>query len=80
MDLVQTIGLIGLLYLAFWQGVQREGVVIYALVGAVVITFGLSWRGTYDTPAGVVFGLAIVGIGIYCLICAVVNIWRKLKG
>ena len=61
-----------IIFLALW----RRDIFFYFMACPVSITAGLMWRSRFDTPDGIVMSLALVGIGIYCLIMGIYNMVR----
>lgn len=80
MDTIQAVAISALLALAFWRGKEREGILLYVMAGIAIIAYGLAWPGTYNSGTGMVFSIAMLGVGIYCLILAVFNIIARFKG
>lgn len=79
MEIVEVIGVLTLLALALLFGDRREGVMLYVMAGMASIAYGLTWRGTYDTAAGLVFSISLIGLGIYCLILSLYNVINWLR-
>lgn len=52
-----------ILLLAFW----KKDPFIYFVAAPVLVTFGMGWHDTYETPAGFTFSVAMFGLGLYSL-------------
>ena len=79
MDTIQIIGILSLLLLAFWRGKEREGVLLYALVGGAMIALGLTWTESYTAARDYVISVASIGLGVYCLVIATFNIIVRIR-
>jgi hypothetical protein len=73
MDIQEIVVPLFIILVALW----RRDIFFYFLAAPVAVVFGLMWRPAYPTPAGVVVSLALVGIGLYCFIKGLENLFRK---
>ena len=62
-----------LLILTFW----RRDIFLYLICCPVLITTGLQWYDVFHNGAGLAMSLALIAIGIYCMILAIVNLLKR---
>lgn len=73
MSLTITALVIFIIVLALW----RRDIILYLFAGPVGVVAGLMLRPAYPTPDGLTVSLVLIGIGLYCFIKGIENVFRK---
>ena len=69
-QLIQLIPLAGLTTLAFWRPTWLKGI-LFALAGSDSLIVGLTWRQTFNTPAGLGTAVILIGFFVFMWACFV---------
>ena len=57
--------------------VWRRDIFFYLLSCPLLIVFGLHWYDRYHNAAGFTMSMALIAIGIYCMILAIANLLKR---
>lgn len=75
MTTIEVIGLVGLVGLTF----IRKDVFLYLICSPACIAYGMYWYSSFHHPAGFVFSLVLIGIGLYSLIMGGYNLVKRTQ-